>query len=58
VKFGDFVDELESLGFASAYHLDRKCEPGAEPDPTLWRRRNTKSRYRIDYIFVRPADVM
>ena len=36
VKFGDFMDDLESTGFASAYHLDRKYERGAEPDPTLW----------------------
>lgn len=57
-NFGDFMDELESLGFASAYHLDRKCGRGAEPDPTLWWRRNTKSRYHIDFTFVRPADAI
>ncbi len=58
VKFGDFMDDLESIGFASAYHLDRKCERGAEPDPTLWWRRNTESRYHTDYAFIRPADAI
>lgn len=54
----DFMDDLESTGFASAYHLDRNYERGAELDPTLWWRRNTESRYHIDYTFVRPADAI
>ena len=52
------MDEVDSRGFASAYHFDRKCGRGAEPDPTLWWRRNTESRYHIDYTFVRPADTI
>src|SRR3954466_2293257 len=35
-KFGDFMDWLQSRGFASAYHSDHGCERGAEPRPTLW----------------------
>ena len=55
-KFGDFMDDLESRGFVSAYHDDRKCRRGEEPEHTLWWRRNIERRYHIDYPFVRPAD--
>jgi hypothetical protein len=51
-KFGDFMDEIEARGFVSAYHYDRQCERGAEPDPTLWWTRNVNKPYHIDYTFV------
>ena len=57
-KFGDFMDELESRGFASAYHLKRECGRGAEPEHTLWWRKNVNAAYHIDYTFVRPADTI
>lgn len=58
VKFGDFVGDLESRGFTSAYHRARKCEQGAEPDPTLWWMRDVNKPYHIDYTFVRPVDAL
>lgn len=58
VKFGAFVSDLKSHGFASAYHLKRGCEQGAEPEPTLWWMRDVNKRYHIDYTFVRPAETI
>lgn len=57
-KFGDFMDNLESRGFVSAYHLMRECGRGVEPEPTLWWRKKVESSYHIDYTFVRPADAI
>ncbi|MCH9736396.1 MAG: endonuclease/exonuclease/phosphatase family protein [Actinomycetia bacterium] len=51
-KFGDFMDQLESRGFVSAYHFHHGCERGAEPEPTLWWMRNVGKPYHIDYTFV------
>jgi endonuclease/exonuclease/phosphatase family metal-dependent hydrolase len=57
-KFGDFMDQLESRGFVSAYHFHHQCERGAEPDPTLWWTRNVDKPYHIDYTFVsRPETI-
>jgi hypothetical protein len=56
VKFGDFMDQLESRGFVSAYHLHHGCERGREPDPTLWWMRDTAKPYHIDYAFVSRRD--
>lgn len=52
VKFGDFMDQLESRGFVSVYHSQRGCRRGAEPDPTLWWLKNIDTTYHIDYTFV------
>ena len=52
VKFGEFMDQLEVLGFVSAYHFHNHCERGTEPDPTLWWTRNVDKPYHIDYTFV------
>ncbi len=51
-NFGDFMDQMKSRGFVSAYHFYHQCERGAEPDPTLWWTRNPEKRYHIDYTFV------
>ncbi len=58
VKFGDFMDQLEAQGFASAYHFDRGCDRGAEPDPTLWWMKNIETTYHIDYTFVSRPDAI
>ena len=58
VKFGDFMDQLESRGFASAYHFDRGCGRGAEPEPTLWWMKNIDTTYHIDYTFVSRPDAI
>lgn len=55
VKFGDFMDQLESRGFVSAYHHRHGCGRGAEPEPTLWWTRNVDKPYHVDYTFVSPA---
>lgn len=57
-KFGDFMDDLESRGFVSAYHFKRRCGRGAEPEQTLWWRKNVDASYHIDYTFVRPGDAV
>ena len=58
VKFGDFMDQLESRGFVSAYHFHHQCARGAEPDATLWWMKNVDKTYHIDYAFVsRPEAV-
>ncbi|WP_068269120.1 hypothetical protein [Aldersonia kunmingensis] len=57
-KFGDFMDELESRGFASAYHLQRGSERGNEADATLWWTRNSDKPYHIDYTFVSRPDAI
>jgi endonuclease/exonuclease/phosphatase family metal-dependent hydrolase len=57
-KFGDFMDELESRGFVSAYHHHHGSVRGAEPDPTLWWRKKVDATYHIDYTFVsRPETI-
>ncbi len=57
-KFGDFMDQMEARGFVSAYHFNRRCGRGAEPDPTLWWTRNPLKPYHIDYTFVsRPGAI-
>ena len=57
-KFGDFMDQMESRGFVSAYHFHHGCERGAEPDPTLWWTRNIDKPYHINYTFVRPGEAI
>jgi hypothetical protein len=57
-KFGDFMDGLQTRGFVSAYHVKRECGRGAEPEPTLWWRRNIDKTFHIDYTFVRPGDAI
>jgi len=58
-KFGDFMDQLASRGFVSAYHFrNNDCERGKEPDPTLWWTRNADKPYHIDYTFVRPSSAI
>lgn len=57
-KFGDFMDELEARGFASAYHSHYACGRGAEPHPTLWWMKNVDSTYHIDYTFASPSDAV
>lgn len=57
-KFGDFMDQLETRGFVSAYHYHRTSERGNEPDPTLWWTRSINRPYHIDYTFVsRPESI-
>jgi len=38
----------------TVYHFKR----GAEPEPTLWWRKNIESSYHIDHTFVRPGDTI
>lgn len=58
VRFGDFMDQLASRGFFSAYHHARRCPRGSEPEATLWWTRNADKPYHIDYTFVsRPEAV-
>ena len=57
-RFGDFMDQMESRGFHSAYHTHHGCERGAEPDPTLWWTRNIDKTYHIDYTFVSRPDAI
>lgn len=58
VKFGDFMDQLESRGLISAYHHQHGCGRGAEPHPTLWWTRNVNKPYHVDYTFVSPASAI
>lgn len=53
-KFGDFMDQLESRGFASAYHTHHGAARGEESHPTLWWMKNTDTTYHIDYAVVSP----
>ncbi|MGV0734466.1 hypothetical protein [Mycolicibacter sinensis] len=55
VRFGDFMDQLQSDGLVSAYHHRHGCIPGAEAHPTLWWTRNVDKPYHVDYTFVSPA---
>ena len=57
-KFGDFMDQLESRGFVSAYHTHHGSERGAEPHPTLWWMKNADTTYHIDYTFVSRSDAI
>ena len=58
VKFGDFMNQLESRGYFSAYHLHHGCERGAEPDATLWWMKDVEKTYHIDYAFVSRTDAV
>ena len=58
VKFGDFMDQLESSGYFSAYHLHHGCQRGAEPDATLWWMKDVEKSYHIDYAFVSRTDAV
>ena len=55
VRFGDFMDQLQSRGLVSAYHHRYGVTRGAEPHPTLWWTRNVDKPYHVDYTFVSPA---
>lgn len=57
-KFGDFMDQLESRGFVSAYHHHMRCARGAEPDASLWWMKNVNKTYHVDYTFVDHADAI
>lgn len=57
-RFGDFMDQLESRGFVSAYHSQYQCGRGAELHPTLWWMKNVKTTYHIDYTFVSRPDTV
>jgi hypothetical protein len=57
-RFGDFMDDMEVRGFASAYHSHHGSARGAEPHPTLWWMKNIDRTYHIDYTFVsHPATI-
>lgn len=58
VRFGDFMDLLQSHGLVSAYHHQHGCLPGTEAHPTLWWTRNADKPYHVDYTFVSPAAVI
>lgn len=57
-KFGDFMDQLEARGFASAYHSHYGSHRGGERHPTLWWMKNADTTYHIDYTFVSPSDAI
>ncbi|WP_131809523.1 endonuclease/exonuclease/phosphatase family protein [Mycolicibacter sinensis] len=58
VRFGDFMDQLQSRGLVSAYHHQHSCVPGTEAHPTLWWTRNIDKPYHVDYTFVCPAEAI
>lgn len=57
-KFGDFMDQLASRGFVSAYHTQHGAKRGEEPDPTLWLTKNIDKPHHIDYTFVSRLDIL
>lgn len=58
VRFGDFMDQLQSRGLVSTYHHRNGCARGAEAHPTLWWTRNVDKPYHVDYTFVSPASAV
>lgn len=58
VRFGDFMDQLQTHGLISAYHHQHGCARGAEPHPTLWWTRNVDKPYHVDYTFVSPSSAI
>lgn len=46
------VTRLRKLGLESAYHVCFKRPHGTERNPTHWHRKNTKTAYHIDYVFL------
>jgi len=58
IKFGDFMDQLGSRGFVSAYHHHTQCARGAEPDASLWWTKNVDKPYHVDYTFVDRPDAV
>ena len=51
-NFSHTVNDLERLGFDSAYHQFENCRYGKEPEPTLYWRMSKTHVYHIDYCFV------
>jgi hypothetical protein len=51
-NFSHTVNDLERLGFVSAYHQFENCVYGKEPEPTLYWRMSKTQVYHIDYCFV------
>ena len=51
-NFSHTVNDLERLGFDSAYHQFESCVYGEEPEPTLYWRMSRTQVYHIDYCFV------
>lgn len=50
--FSDLVTQLESLGYASAWHTLSGERHGAETTSTLYFRRDRARGYHIDYVFL------
>lgn len=48
----DVVNELDSMGIKSLYHLLRNEEQGKETIPTFFMNRNLEKGYHIDYVFM------
>ena len=46
------VADLASLGLVSAYHADRGCEHGSEPEPTFYTSRQRAKAHHLDFCFV------
>ena len=51
-KVEPLMNDLEKLGFDSAYHQFENCRYGEEPEPTHYWRMSTTQVYHIDYCFV------
>lgn len=49
------VADLASLGLVSAYHADRGCPFGSEPEPRFFTARHQTKPHHVDYCFVPSA---
>lgn len=50
-NFRSTVDQLDEIGYQSAYHLASKQQYGSELDPTLFHMKKMDRTFHIDYIF-------
>ena len=55
LNFAHWLTKVRALGFESVYHLQNRCEHGAESHDTFFLHHNARKGHHLDFIFAKPA---
>ena len=55
LSFANWLAKARVLGFESLYHLQNRCEHGAESHNTFFLHHNARKGHHLDFIFAKPA---